>query len=395
MKRVFLVLAVLLGVFAFMTGAMAEGEDGAAADETVAVSETSAVVDETAPEEENDAATSVTGAVMGVTVVVDGTIVDFDVAPQIENGRIIVPLRAVFEIMGAVVEWDNDTQTVTATKGDTVVVLTIGDICPTVNGEIVEIDQPAIIVSDRTLAPLRFVAEAFGGDVEWDGDLRAAFITIPKETEEVTEPNETNPAEEVGEVTKLLYQGHGSYRITAQDGTVIYVDPYVGDGYDVPADIILVTHQHSDHNNIALVTQKADCTLISNVEALAGGKHNSFTVGNIKIEAVTASNSNHDPKECVGYLITVDGILIYAAGDTSKTDEMATYAAKKIDYALLPCDGVYNMGLEEAAECAELIGAKHNIPIHMIPGSLFDRSLAEQFNAPNRLIVEPGQEITL
>ena len=47
---------------------------------------------------------------------------------------------------------------------------------------------------------------------------------------------------------KLLYQGHGSYRLTADDGRTIYVDPYAGGGYDLPADIILITHQHSDHN---------------------------------------------------------------------------------------------------------------------------------------------------
>ena len=49
---------------------------------------------------------------------------------------------------------------------------------------------------------------------------------------------------------KLLFQGHGSYRLTANDGRIVYVDPYKGKGYDAPADIILVTHQHSDHNQV-------------------------------------------------------------------------------------------------------------------------------------------------
>ena len=51
---------------------------------------------------------------------------------------------------------------------------------------------------------------------------------------------------------KLLYQGHGSFRLTTDDNRFIYVDPYKGKGYDMPADIILVTHQHSDHNKIKL-----------------------------------------------------------------------------------------------------------------------------------------------
>jgi len=53
--------------------------------------------------------------------------------------------------------------------------------------------------------------------------------------------------------TKLLYQGHGSYRITAADGRIIYIDPYAGEGYDKPADILLVSHQHGDHNQTKLV----------------------------------------------------------------------------------------------------------------------------------------------
>ena len=81
---------------------------------------------------------------------------------------------------------------------------------------------------------------------------------------------------------KLLYQGHGSYRLTANDGRVIYVDPYAGkkDDYGLPADYILVTHQHHDHKKVKRVTQKPGCRVISNVEAFAGDKHNTFDLGN-------------------------------------------------------------------------------------------------------------------
>ena len=195
--------------------------------------------------------------------------------------------------------------------------------------------------------------------------------------------------------TKLLYQGHGSYRITAADGRVIYIDPYAGDGYDKPADILLVTHQHEDHNKIELVTQKPGCKVITNVEALAGGKHNKFDVGGIVIEAVEACNSNHDPSQCVGFMLTVDGIKIYVASDTSRTKSMESYAERKLDYALLPIDGFYNMDLNEAADSAKLIGARVNIPVHMKPGELFDRERAEAFDAPGKRVVTPGEEIEL
>jgi Predicted Zn-dependent hydrolases of the beta-lactamase fold len=194
---------------------------------------------------------------------------------------------------------------------------------------------------------------------------------------------------------KLLYQGHGSYRVTSDNGTVIYIDPYAGEGYDKEADIILVSHQHGDHNQIDMVTKKKTCTVITNVEALGGGKHNSFKVGDIAVEAVEANNVNHDPAQCVGYILTVDGVKVYFAADTSKTKSMESFAARKLDYALLPIDGFYNMNAAEAAECAKLIGAKVNIPVHMKPGELFDRTVAETFNAPGRKILEPGEEIAL
>jgi len=196
-------------------------------------------------------------------------------------------------------------------------------------------------------------------------------------------------------MTKLLYQGHGSYRLTANDGRVIFVDPYKGKGYDTPADLILVTHQHGDHNQVHLCTQKPNCRIISNVEALAGGTHNSFDVDGILLQAVEAQNKNHDPKKCVGFLITIDGVKIYASGDTSTTKQMETFAALALDYALFPGDGIFNMGLKEAAECAAMVGAKHNIIIHLSPGKAFSRKKANAWNAPNKLILEPGDEIDL
>jgi len=194
---------------------------------------------------------------------------------------------------------------------------------------------------------------------------------------------------------KLLYQGHGSFRLTAANGAVVYIDPFMGAGYDKPADVILVSHQHDDHNQTKLITQKPDCTVISNVEALAGGKHNTFALHGLTIEAVEAANANHPIDQCVGFIVTVDGLQLYFSCDTSKTAQMAEFAARKLDYAFLCGDGFYNMSLEEASECAEQIGARFNVPVHLKPGALFDRELAESFTGPNRLIIEDGEEIEL
>jgi len=196
-------------------------------------------------------------------------------------------------------------------------------------------------------------------------------------------------------MTKLLYQGHGSFRLTSDAGVVLFLDPFVGEGYDEPADIILISHQHEDHNKIELITQKPNCEVITNVEALADGKHNTFSIKGIEIEAVEAEDANHPIDQCVGFIITVDGLKLYFSCDTARTKQMETFAARDLDFAFLCADGFYNMDLVEAAQCAELIGAKHNTPVHLKPGELFDREMAEQFNAPNRAIFDPGEEVEL
>ena len=101
-------------------------------------------------------------------VTIDGQAVTFDVAPVIDNGRVLVPLRAIFDQMGAKVSWEDATQTATAVKDDITVVAVVGSTAPTINGVVKTIDVPVKIVSGRTLAPLRFVCEAFGGVVSWD-----------------------------------------------------------------------------------------------------------------------------------------------------------------------------------------------------------------------------------
>lgn len=103
-----------------------------------------------------------------ITVAFNRHPISMDVAPQLVNGRTLVPFRAIFEKMGASVSYEASTRTITATRGSTTISLQIGSSTATVNGQARTLDAAPAIVDDRTMVPLRFVGEALGATVNYD-----------------------------------------------------------------------------------------------------------------------------------------------------------------------------------------------------------------------------------
>ncbi|MEW6047168.1 MAG: stalk domain-containing protein [Bacillota bacterium] len=112
----------------------------------------------------------------GVKVFVKGKKVSFDVQPMIVHNRTMVPVRAIAEALGAEVRWDGETRTVTVLKAGRVVLIPIGSLKARVDGAEVALDVPAVIVGDRTLIPLRFVSESLGALVDWFGTGQVVAI---------------------------------------------------------------------------------------------------------------------------------------------------------------------------------------------------------------------------
>lgn len=110
-------------------------------------------------------------------VFLDGNQLQFDVSPVIENDRTLVPMRAIFEALGAEISWDEITKTVTAVKGDVKISLTVGSKTAYKNGEPFVLDVPAKIIGGRTMVPLRFISESLGAGVYWEGSTQTVRIT--------------------------------------------------------------------------------------------------------------------------------------------------------------------------------------------------------------------------
>ena len=187
-KLIALLLCVMVftSVVAFADEIAVETAEETVAEETVA-EETA--TEETATEETDteETATEVTVAAPAdegvITITINGEALVTDVAPQLVNDRTMVPMRAIFEALGANVTWFEEDQLIFATKDDTMIVLQIGN--PKMqlqrtsdNGVIsIELDTAPYLFESRTLVPVRAVSEALRATVDWIGETNTVVIT--------------------------------------------------------------------------------------------------------------------------------------------------------------------------------------------------------------------------
>lgn len=114
-----------------------------------------------------------------IGVYIDGQAVNFDMPPIMTQGRVLVPLRGIFERLGATVNYDARTQHIVAVRGAQTVELTIGSSQARVNDSPTLLDVPALAVNGRTMVPLRFISEALGASVQWVEASRTILIGSP------------------------------------------------------------------------------------------------------------------------------------------------------------------------------------------------------------------------
>jgi len=195
---------------------------------------------------------------------------------------------------------------------------------------------------------------------------------------------------------RLHWLGHASFRLDGS--TTIYFDPWRLEGQLPQADIVLISHEHQDHcspddvsrisgpETVIVASPGAAGRLSGDVRVLRPGEQ--LRVGDVEIRAVPAYNVNKfrspgvpfHPKEAghVGYIVTVEGVRVYFAGDTDRIPEMMDIAC---DVALLPVGGTYTMDAQEAAQAAADIGPGVAIPMHWGSGVVGNRADVERFRS--------------
>ncbi len=190
-------------------------------------------------------------------------------------------------------------------------------------------------------------------------------------------------------VQNLNWLGHASFCLKAGSKT-IYFDPYKLSGTPAPADIILVTHDHFDHCSVEDIEKIQTSNTVIVTEPLAAGKltgsvtslqpGENHTAQGILIETVPSYNTNKkfhpQDNKWLGFIITVEGVRIYHAGDTDYIPQMKSI---ETDIALVPVSGTYVMTAEEAVEAAKVLKPKLAVPMHYGAGVVGTVEDAERF----------------
>lgn len=214
-------------------------------------------------------------------------------------------------------------------------------------------------------------------------------------------------------LASIEWLGHAGFMIKTQ-GTFIYLDPHEGE-YNTLADLIIITHSHSDHCNTEKIhhIQKEDTLMIAPQDCATkiGALVISLTPGEetmtqgIHIAAVEAYNVKrfrapgipfHPKGLGVGYIVTVDGKTIYHAGDTDFIEEMKALKAHNLTLALLPSGGTYTMDNADAIDATLAISPQKVFPMHRWDTNPLEfKNAIEAKSKIQVLFMEPNQQMSL
>jgi len=171
------------------------------------------VVTQQAPKKEAEVTIASYKPSSDITVIINGQVQSFPQPPVAIDGTTLVPLRGIFEALGAKVEWDGATQTVSAVKGDIQVSVQLNNKTGYVNGKAIPLNVAPQAINGSTMVPLRFISESLGAKVEWDGATRTVTITTEQgqpqsQVQDQVQPKDQTPAEEQTQAKDTTQYGY-------------------------------------------------------------------------------------------------------------------------------------------------------------------------------------------
>mgnify|MGYP004668314983 CR=1 FL=1 len=210
-----------------------------------------------------------------VNIVIDGEELNLDVAPQIIDGRVMIPIRGVLENLGALVKWDDETQTVSARKSSKTVSLEIGSNDVTLDKgetnddgsaktETIQTDVAAQLVSDRTLVPLRVISEAMGYGVDWNVETYTVSITTDNDEDESWKDNKVSV-----DMSTLSVSGDGA-SVSDNTLTISKGGVYTLSGKNSDASIVISTDDKVKLklNGVNITSSDAPVIYVENADKL-------------------------------------------------------------------------------------------------------------------------------
>ncbi|MEN6388882.1 MAG: copper amine oxidase N-terminal domain-containing protein [Syntrophomonas sp.] len=170
-------------------------------------------------------------------LIVDGQLLNCDVAPYIEEDRTMVPASALFQALGADVSWDPETETIDVQKGINLLKLTVGQAAAMYNEDIITFDAPVQIIDSRAMVPLNLAAEVFNAKVNWvnlNEDNQIIVVRNPIIASKVGLNNDTFRNTRWGQSMNEVVQAEGSPPLYSTEGSLVYFDVYFN---EIPCDL--------------------------------------------------------------------------------------------------------------------------------------------------------------